>query len=106
MFATGMVNARLATPGKSLVIPQSSVLWTGTRSVVYVKIPDAKEPTFVMQGNNPGTCFEQQLCCSNGLMEGEEIVTNGTFSVDASAQLEGKPSMMNPEAEKPIQCPE
>ena len=32
----------------------------------------------------------------NGLMEGEEIVTNGTFSVDASAQLAGKPSMMNP----------
>jgi len=27
--------------------------------------------------------------------EGEEIVTDGTFSVDAAAQLEGKPSMMN-----------
>ena len=36
----------------------------------------------------------------NGLKEGEEIVTNGTFSVDASAQLEGKPSMMNPEGGK------
>ncbi len=32
----------------------------------------------------------------NGLMDGEEIVTQGAFSVDASAQLEGKPSMMNP----------
>ncbi len=29
------------------------------------------------------------------LTEGEEIVTSGTFSVDAAAQLEGKPSMMN-----------
>jgi Cu(I)/Ag(I) efflux system membrane fusion protein len=32
----------------------------------------------------------------DGLMDGEEIVTHGAFSVDASAQLEGKPSMMNP----------
>jgi len=33
----------------------------------------------------------------NGLNDGEEIVTEGAFSVDASAQLEGKPSMMNPQ---------
>ena len=32
---------------------------------------------------------------TDGLSEGEEIVTSGTFSVDAAAQLEGKPSMMN-----------
>ena len=32
----------------------------------------------------------------SGLAEGEEIGTNGTFSVDAAAQLAGKPSMMNP----------
>ena len=31
----------------------------------------------------------------NGLREGEEIVTNGVFAIDASAQLEGKTSMMN-----------
>ncbi len=31
----------------------------------------------------------------NGLSNGEEIVTQGAFSVDATAQLEGKPSMMN-----------
>jgi Cu(I)/Ag(I) efflux system membrane fusion protein len=36
----------------------------------------------------------------DGLKVGEEIVTQGAFSVDASAQLEGKPSMMNPEGGK------
>ena len=30
-------------------------------------------------------------------MEGEEIAVNGTFSIDAAAQLAGKPSMMSPE---------
>lgn len=34
---------------------------------------------------------------TQGLKEGEEIVTNGAFSIDASAQLAGKPSMMNME---------
>ena len=33
---------------------------------------------------------------SNG---GEEVVTNGTFTVDAAAQLQGKASMMNKKAE-------
>jgi Cu(I)/Ag(I) efflux system membrane fusion protein len=32
-----------------------------------------------------------------GLQPGEEIAINGTFSIDAAAQLAGKPSMMNPE---------
>lgn len=34
-----------------------------------------------------------------GLSEGEEVVTNGVFSIDASAQLEGKQSMMNNDGE-------
>lgn len=33
----------------------------------------------------------------SGLKSGKEIVTNGTFSVDAATQLEGKSSMMNPQ---------
>lgn len=100
MFATGIVNAKLATSGKSLVIPQSAVLWTGKRSVVYVKLPDTKEPTFVMKEIALGPAMSNSYVVLDGLKEGEEIVTNGTFSVDASAQLNGKPSMMNPEGGK------
>ena len=37
---------------------------------------------------------------ADGLSDGEEIVTQGAFSVDAAAQLEGKPSMMNQELSK------
>ena len=42
---------------------------------------------------------------ADGLTEGEEIVTQGTFSVDAAAQLEGKSSMMNPSGSKPTSMP-
>jgi len=100
MFATGELTAHLATLGNSLVIPQTSVLWTGTRSVVYVKLADAKEPSFVMREITLGPALSNSFVVESGLKEGEEIVTNGTFSVDASAQLEGKPSMMNPEGGK------
>jgi Cu(I)/Ag(I) efflux system membrane fusion protein len=95
MFVTGIVNARLTSSGNSLVIPQSAVLWTGTRSVVYVKIPDTKEPSFIIREITLGPALSNSYVVLNGLKEGEEIVTNGTFSVDASAQLAGKPSMMN-----------
>jgi Cu(I)/Ag(I) efflux system membrane fusion protein len=96
MFVNGTVKSHLATSGNSLVIPQTSVLWTGTRSVVYVKLPNTKEPSFVMREITLGPALSNSFVIQAGLKEGEEIVTNGTFSVDASAQLEGKPSMMNP----------
>lgn len=36
-----------------------------------------------------------QIEITSGLDSGEEIVTNGTFTIDAAAQLQGKKSMMN-----------
>lgn len=36
----------------------------------------------------------------SGINDGNEIVTNGTFTIDASAQLEGKRSMMNEETSR------
>jgi len=100
MFINGTVKSHLATSGNSLVIPQTSVLWTGTRSVVYVKLTDTIEPSFVMREITLGPELSNSYVVLKGLREGEKIVTNGTFSIDASAQLEGKPSMMNPEGGK------
>ena len=97
MFVTGVLLAQLPGSENSLVIPQSAVLWTGKRSLVYVKIPDAAEPTFKMREITLGPSLGSSYVVLDGLKEGEEIVTNGTFSVDAAAQLAGKPSMMNTE---------
>ena len=95
MFATGIVNANLNQYKGKLVIPRSAVLWTGKRSVVYVKQAGSDDPIFKIRQIELGPMLGNSYVVENGLMDGEEIVTQGTFSVDASAQLEGKPSMMN-----------
>ena len=95
MFATGIASSVLDGYSDNIIIPSSAVLWTGKRSTVYVKQHGTDETVFKMREIELGPALEESYVVINGLSEGEEIVTNGTFSVDAAAQLEGKPSMMN-----------
>jgi Cu(I)/Ag(I) efflux system membrane fusion protein len=96
MFATGIASSILNEYRNNLIIPKSAVLWTGKRSVVYVKQTGTEEPVFKIREIELGPMLGESYVIINGLAEGEEIVTSGTFSVDAASQLEGKPSMMNP----------
>ncbi|MDP2887975.1 MAG: efflux RND transporter periplasmic adaptor subunit [Bacteroidota bacterium] len=96
MFVNGIIQSKQESSGDQLIIPQSAVLWTGTRSIVYVKLPGADHPTFKMREITLGSSMKDTYVVMEGLAEGEEIVTNGTFNVDAAAQLAGKTSMMNP----------
>lgn len=105
MFATGIASSTLAEYTDNVVIPKSAVLWTGKRSVVYVKQPGSEEPVFKIREVELGPMLGESYVIVNGLSEGEEIVTSGTFSVDAAAQLEGKPSMMNPRGGKTSSMP-
>ncbi len=99
MFLNGIIHSGQKSTGEQLIVPKSAVLWTGTRSVVYVRIPGAAQPAFKMREVILGNSMHDRYEVVDGLKSGEEVVTNGTFSVDAAAQLEGKPSMMNPEGE-------
>lgn len=95
MFVTGKLETDTSSIGNDIInIPSSAVLWTGERSVVYVKAK-AEEPIFemreVMLGRRTGDIYE----ITSGLESGEEVVTHGAFTVDAAAQLQGKKSMMN-----------
>jgi len=75
----------------SVQVPKTAVLWTGKRSVVYVKTSEGVfELREVVLGADLGEVYQ----VVSGLDLGEEIVVNGTFTVDAVAQLQGKPSMM------------
>lgn len=100
MFINGKVSSNMTGADQYIIIPQSAVLWTGTRSIVYVKIPGSEQPFFKMREVTLGASLKDSYIILDGLLEGEEIVTNGVFSVDASAQLAGKPSMLNQEGEK------
>ena len=100
MFATGIVKANLNEFKDKMVIPRTAVLWTGKRSVVYVKQTGTDEPVFIIREIELGPMLGGSYVVMSGLIDGEEIVTQGAFSVDASAQLEGKPSMMNPSGGK------
>jgi Cu(I)/Ag(I) efflux system membrane fusion protein len=94
MFVEGKIKELSSSTSQGLMIPTSAVLWTGERSVVYLKAT-ADTPVFEMHeikiGNRVGDAYE----ILEGLSAGDEIVTNGTFTVDAAAQLQGKKSMMN-----------
>lgn len=94
MFVKGKISGRIARTEKEIMIPATAVLWTGERSLVYVKT-DPFEPVFEMRevtlGNRNGDFYG----VVSGIGEGDEIVVNGTFTIDAAAQLQGKKSMMN-----------
>ncbi|MBK8532141.1 MAG: efflux RND transporter periplasmic adaptor subunit [Flavobacteriales bacterium] len=93
MFAIGMVQARHGH-ATALLVPRSAVLWTGPRSVVYVKEGEGR---FRMREVVLGAAMGNDVMIASGLEAGEEIVVNGTFIVDAAAQLNGTPSMMSPQ---------
>lgn len=94
MFVTGKMENDQATTETALFVPSSAIMWTGERSLVYVKV-NGDEPIFEMREVMLGTRSGEQIEVTHGLDSGEEIVTNGTFTVDAAAQLQGKKSMMN-----------
>jgi Cu(I)/Ag(I) efflux system membrane fusion protein len=99
MFVEGKIKGISSSKEQVVAIPSSAILWTGRRSVVYLKA-NPNEPVFEMQeitlGNKVGDNYE----ILEGLNNGDEIVTNGVFTIDAAAQLQGKKSMMNKEGGK------
>jgi Cu(I)/Ag(I) efflux system membrane fusion protein len=97
MFASGTVEATLPKKSNNVIVPKTAVMWTGKRSVVYVKNTSGSGVSFMMRDVTLGPGLGDSFIVESGLEEGEEIAVNGTFSIDAAAQLVGKPSMMNPE---------
>ncbi len=96
MFANGIVKAVLPLDGPTLLLPKTAVLWTGKRSIVYVKNPYNEETSFALREVILGEDAGEYYVIKSGVEEGEEVASHGVFRIDAAAQLAGKPSMMNP----------
>ncbi|PLB85373.1 efflux RND transporter periplasmic adaptor subunit [Dysgonamonadaceae bacterium] len=102
MYANALIDAPLKQYNNEVVIPKSAILWTGKRSIVYVKQPDTETPAFMLREVELGPSLGDAYVVLSGIDEGDEIVTNGAFTIDASAQLAGKRSMMNDEAGRAV----
>ena len=98
MFVAGQIEKGMPTGEvQQLFVPSSAVMWTGERSLVYVKVV-SDPPVFEMREVDLGDRNGESYQIVSGLRAGEEIVTNGTFTLDAAAQLQGKMSMMRPQS--------
>lgn len=93
----GYVSSDAMNDTQPLVIPVSAALVTGTRAIVYVENPKAKEPTFEGREIVLGPRAGDHYLVRSGLKQGELVVTNGNFKIDSALQIVAKPSMMTPE---------
>jgi len=96
MFVSGEIKSQLSG-NTEIAVPKTAVMWTGKRSVVYVMQQTKNSTTFQMREVMLGAALGDSYLITDGLKAGEEIAVNGTFSIDAAAQLAGKPSMMSPD---------
>ena len=84
------------TPNEApLVIPSSAPLITGTRAVVYIRLPDKEKPTFEGRQVTLGPRAGEHYLVKEGLAEGELVVKKGNFKIDSALQIQAKPSMMS-----------
>ncbi|PCJ64342.1 MAG: efflux transporter periplasmic adaptor subunit [Bacteroidetes bacterium] len=100
MLVNGTIKSSISANGNTIVVPKTAVMWTGKKSIVYKKLESSDGVSFMLTKVTLGPSLGDSYIIQSGITEGDEIAINGTFSIDAAAQLAGKPSMMNPEGGK------
>lgn len=96
MFVTGTLSAsKNNTKTEKLSVPKSAVMWTGKKSVAYVKLKETEIPSFEYREIELGEAIGDRYMVISGLEQGDEVVSNGSFVIDAAAQLNNQASMMN-----------
>jgi len=95
MLVSGTTQKQRTSSAAQLTVPKSAVMWTGKRSVVYVKVPDETIPSFKYKEVTLGDRVGEAYVVLEGLDAGDDVVTYGAFTIDAAAQLNNQRSMMN-----------
>lgn len=93
----GFVSSEDLLTEAPLVISSSAVLWTGTRAIVYVEVPESEQPIYEGREVVLGPRAGDDYLVRSGLSEGELVVTRGNFKIDSALQIQARPSMMTPE---------
>ncbi len=95
MIVQGVMQSEMGE--EKLMVPASSVLWTGPRSLVYVRDTSADTPRFEVKEVELGSRAGDYYVIEEGLEEGQEVVFHGAFRIDSEFQLADRFSMMNRE---------
>ncbi len=77
-----------------LVIPETAPLFTGHRAIVFVEDVKADRPTYTARTVRLGLKTGNEYPVIAGLSEGDRVVTQGAFTLDADLQIRGGESMM------------
>lgn len=81
-LATILLDAR--TPASSVTVPRSAVLVSGTRAIVFVRMPDGMlQPREVRLGQ----ATDDRQVVLDGLAAGDVVVASAAFLVDAESNL-------------------
>lgn len=81
MYLSATIHAAL---GKKLAVPDSAVLDTGMRQLVYVQTaPGQYEPREIRVGREASGYYEVK----GGLQEGENVVTSANFLIDSESRI-------------------
>ena len=93
MSATATVEISQGSGKAVLVVPESSVIDTGKRKIVYVKTEgnsfEQREVTVDSNGSSLGEEGQNLIEIKSGIKAGESVVTSGAFLIDAEAQFRG-----------------
>ena len=81
------------------LIPVTAPLFTGRRSLVYVEVPNQEKPTYEPRVVTLGARMGEHYPVLDGLQEGDRVVVEGAFAIDADLQIRGGGSMMTLEDE-------
>ncbi len=79
---------------ETVVVPRNSLLSIGQTSLVYV---EGNPGEFQLRHVKTGPTVSGQVAIFEGLSVGETVVAQSTFLLDAQMQLQGNPSLMDPD---------
>jgi len=102
MLATGILHSTITSNdnllAEKLVIPVTAPLITGKRAIVYIETVNA-DGEYIYEAREVvlGPKTEAFYTIESGLTEGERVVIEGNFKIDAAMQILAKSSMMNRE---------
>ncbi len=78
----------------TIVVPRDALLSVGQTSLVYV---EGKPGVFEIRRVKTGPTVDGMVAVFEGVAAGENVVSRSTFLLDAQMQLQGNPSLMDPD---------